>query len=336
MNKYITNLYGHSYQSTAMAAQQMIAGISKQMGYQEISINAYKVTDDNEKEKNKRIEGMLANVLKDSMAIAQMPSWNGIAFDEDFLQKLRKKVDKMVVFVHDFVPLMFENNRYLMKSYISAYNLADLVILPSEKMKEVLYKEGLTSLVMIQSVWDHVSPINFEFEPQLHRKLMFIGNVTRFPFVNEWDSDLPLEVYSDGVVKSKGKVRMLGWKHDEHLLRILREGGIGLVWSENLENQYERVYSEMNASFKFSTYLAAGIPIIVNSGLAKEKFLTQYDIGYVSESLDDAIKYVKMISDSEYNRLINNVKGISSLMREGFFTKQLLIEVQKELYLSDK
>ncbi len=45
----------------------------------------------------------------------------------------------------------------------------------------------------------------------------------------------------------------------------------GLVWSENIENQFEREYSEMNASFKFSTYLAAGLPIIVNKGLAKTK-----------------------------------------------------------------
>ncbi|XHB95385.1 hypothetical protein AAFF39_10960 [Lactococcus garvieae] len=56
---------------------------------------------------------------------------------------------------------------------------------------------------------------------------------------------------------------MKGWQHDDQLLRELNKGGFGLVWSENIENQFEREYSEMNASFKFSTYLAAGLPIIV-------------------------------------------------------------------------
>lgn len=333
MNKYITNLYGHSPQSTAMMAQQMITDISKRMGYQEIAINSYKVDTDSEEEKHKRIEGILANVIGDSMAIAQMPSWNGIAFDKVFLYKLKTRVDKMVIFVHDFVPLMFENNRYLLKDYITAYNLADLIVLPSEKMKNILCREGLTSPVIIQTVWDHTSSINFDIEPQLYRKLMFIGNVTRFPFVNEWDSDLPLEVYSNGIIKSKGFVKLMGWQYDEHLLRTLRKGGFGLVWSENLENQYERVYSEMNASFKFSTYLAAGIPIIVNRGMAKENFVKHYNLGYISESLEDIIKYTKTISDSEYHILCSNVKKISSLMREGFFTKKLLIDIQNKLYL---
>lgn len=333
MKKYITNLYGQSPQSTAMAAQNMITDIAKTMGYKEISIEAYPVREDTQEEKLKRIEGILAPVSQDSMAIAQMPSWNGIAFDQYFLESLRKRVDKLVVFVHDFVPLMFANNAYLFDQYLEAYNLADLVILPSQKMKDILMEHGLTQPVLIQNVWDHVTMLNLTNQPRLERKLNFLGNMTRFPFVKDWESDLRLEVYSNGQAESKGNMKVMGWQPEDQVLRALNRGGFGLVWSENIENQYEREYSEMNVSFKFSTYLAAGLPLVVNKGIAKEDFVTKYNLGVAVDNLQEAVDYVNSVTEQEYNVLVNNVKTIGSLIKEGFFTRQLLLEIQAELFL---
>ncbi|WP_285141742.1 sugar transferase [Lactococcus petauri] len=333
MKKYITNLYGQSPQSTAMAAQNMITDIAKTMGYKEISIEAYPVREDTQEEKLKRIEGILAPVSNDSMAIAQMPSWNGIAFDQYFLESLRKRVDKLVVFVHDFVPLMFANNAYLFDQYLAAYNLADLVILPSQKMKDILMEHGLTQPVLIQNVWDHVTTLNLTAQPRLERKLNFLGNMTRFPFVKDWENDLRLEVYSNGQAEAKGNMRVMGWQPEDQVLRALNQGGFGLVWSENIENQYEREYSEMNVSFKFSTYLAAGLPLVVNKGIAKEDFVTKYNLGVAVDNLQQAVDYVNSVTEQEYNVLVNNVKTIGSLIKEGFFTRQLLLEIQAELFL---
>ena len=333
MKKYITNLYGQSPQSTAMAAQNMITDIAKTMGYKEISIEAYPVREDTQEEKLKRIEGILAPVSQDSMAIAQMPSWNGIAFDQYFLESLRKRVDKLVVFIHDFVPLMFANNAYLFDQYLAAYNLADLVILPSQKMKDILTEHGLTQPVLIQNVWDHVTTLNLTTQPRLELKLNFLGNMTRFPFVKDWESDLRLEVYSNGQAEAKGNMRVMGWQPEDQVLRALNQGGFGLVWSENIENQYEREYSEMNVSFKFSTYLAAGLPLVVNKGIAKEDFVTKYNLGVAVDNLQQAVDYVNSVTEQEYNVLVNNVKTIGSLIKEGFFTRQLLLEIQAELFL---
>lgn len=335
MKKYITNLYGQSRQSTAMSAQHMIAKIAQNEGYSELSIGAYSVNDDSEEEKRTRIEGILSSVSKDSLVIAQMPSWNGIAFDKVFLKMLRERTTHLVVFVHDFVPLMFANNAYLMQWYLGAYNLADLVILPSEKMEHVLRENGLTSTVHYQSVWDHVTGIELVGDPQFQRKLKFAGNTSRFPFVKDWASDLPLEVFSDGDVSGNGFLKMMGWQSDEQLLRELHKGGFGLVWSEDIENQYEREYSEMNVSFKFSTYLAAGLPLIVNKGLAREPFVKSYGLGLVAESLEEAVEQIKSISEEEYQAIVQRVRGVGNLVREGFFTKQLLLDIEERLILTD-
>ena len=333
MKKYITNLYGQSPQSTAMAAQNMITEISKSMGYKEICIEAYPVRSDTEEEKLKRIEGMLASVSKNSLAIAQMPSWNGIAFDKYFLDVLRIKVEKLVVFIHDFVPLMFANNAYLFDQYLEAYNHADIVIVPSLKMKDVLIEHGLKKPVLIQDVWDHLIPIELTSTPQFQKKLSFLGNTTRFPFVKDWKSELPLEVYSNGNVQAEGNMKLMGWQPEDQLLRSLNNGGYGLVWSENIENQYEREYSEMNASFKFSTYLAAGLPLIVNRGIAKENFVTDYNLGIAVDTLEEVVTYLESVSEEEYKAMVENVKNIGDLIKEGFFTKKMLIEIQEKLFL---
>lgn len=336
MKKYITNLYGHSTESTAMNAQHMITNIAKEIGYSEIGVRGHHVNGDTESEREKRIEGILASVYEGSLIVAQLPTWCGIAFDEVLLQKLRQRAGKLVVFVHDFVPLMFLNNRYLMSRYLDAYNLADLVILPSEKMAQLLCDEGLTAPVMIQEIWDHTSQLQGLHIPIFEKKIKFAGNVSRFPFVKDWEGKLPLEVFSHALFDERQNLSFKGWKHDEALIRELNQGGFGLVWSENIENQDEREYSEMNVSFKFSTYLAAGLPLIINQGLAKQDFVEKHGLGFVVGDLDEAVNIIESLSPEEYTKIQSNVQKISELVREGFFTKKMLINVQNFLYLGEQ
>jgi hypothetical protein len=333
MKKYITNLYGQSDQSTAMIAQHMVADVAKNEGYSEISLKAYSVDDDTEYEKVKRIEGILSSLSPKSLVVAQMPSWNGIAFDEVLLKKIREQADKLVIFVQDFVPLMFKNNFYLFDRYLEAYNHADLIILPSKKMQQILISRGLTVPVLFQEVWDHVTSLSLETIPLFQRKLKFSGNSTRFPFVKDWDSELPLEVFSNELFSAKSSVNIMGWRTDDQLLRELNKGGFGLVWSENIDNQAEREYSEMNVSFKFSTYLASGIPIVVNKGIAKEYFVKKHNIGIAVESIEEAVEVIKQMSEEEYLVLQKSVRKIAPLLREGFFTKKLLVNIEEKLFL---
>ncbi len=336
VKKYITNLYGHGLESTAMQAQHMVSKIAKTLEFSEIGIRGHNVNGDTEEERHKRIEGVLSSVSDDAFVIAQMPTWNGIVFDEIFLRQVRPRAQKLVVFVHDFVPLMFVNNRYLMNRYIAAYNLADLVVLPSEKMANLLCDEGLTAPILIQDIWDHVTSLDNLSIPRFEKTLKFAGNISRFPFVHDWKGPLTLEVFSDVSLNGNTHLNFKGWKHNEALLRDLNEGGFGLVWSENIDNQEEREYSEMNASFKFSTYLAAGLPLIVNRGLAKQEFVERHGLGLVVDNLEEARSLIERMSTEEYQIIQRRVQMVSELVRSGFFTQKLLIEIQSFLYLGEK
>lgn len=335
MTKHITNIYGQGYSSTAMLTQHMMTNIAKKSDYSEIDVPNFPVADDSPEELRKRIDGIITAIQPGDMVLAQMPTWNGIAFDEVFIDKILEKNIKLAIFIHDFVPLMFENNFFLMERYLNTYNKAEIVVVPSNKMGNILLEHGLTAPFIVQDIWDHAINLQNMEVPKFSRALQFAGNITRFPFVKNWKSDIPLNVYSQsyGVDTSNLSINLKGWQTDDQLMRALASGGFGLVWSENIENQAEREYSTMNVSSKFSSYLAAGLPIIVNRGIAKERFVEKYGLGYAVDSLDEAADIVRNIKQDEYDILCKNVQKMSFLVREGFFGRKLLIDIERNIYL---
>lgn len=116
----------------------------------------------------------------------------------------------------------------------------------------------------------------------------------------------------------------MGWKNDPILLEELRRsGGFGLVWSEE---PYWSEYMTMNTSYKLSTYLAAGIPIIVNSETPEAETIKRKKIGIIADSLAEAQAKVLQVNDDEYKEMTDNVESFAKLIREGYFTKKALAD----------
>lgn len=329
MKIHITNLYGQSSRSTALIAQNMVTDVATTMGFKEIGIYSYPVHTDSPNELNKRIDGMFAAVGSDDIVIAQFPTWNSIEFDTMLIDKLLSYRDvKVAIFIHDVVPLMFENNYYLMPKFIELCNKAQGLILPTRSMFTRLEKEGLkTKKIVFQGLWDHLSKVDYH-EPNYQKTVNFIGSASRFPFVKDWHFDTRLQFFgdleeSDSINKSN--IDLKGWMSDDELMLNL-SSGFGLVWSEEIDNQKERTYSMYNLSYKLSSYLAAGLPIIVNEGISTQMFLEKNGIGLVANSLSDVDRIVKQTSIGEYQQMVRNVKKVSYLIKNGYFTKKLLID----------
>ena len=51
------------------------------------------------------------------------------------------------------------------------------------------------------------------------------------------------------------------------------------------------------------------------------------------DCFEEAADIVKRISEDEYQELVSNIRNISFLIREGFFTKKLLIDTVNYLML---
>ena len=133
------------------------------------------------------------------------------------------------MFIHDIPPLMFDSNYYLMSAYIDMYNLCDVVVVPSEKMRDRLIERA--------NSWEGYHPKSFgtlclhslDLHNLVSRRKWFCWT-NRFPHVLDWKQTTPLHVYAEKQEgKDYSKVHLEGWRNKHELLLELSKGG--LVWS---------------------------------------------------------------------------------------------------------
>lgn len=325
MKVHVTNLYGQAASSVALIAQNMVSRIAKELGFYEIGIYSYPVHTDSESELSKRIDGMNAAVASGDVVIVQSPSWNSTEFDDYFVNKLRAYPDvKVVIFIHDIIPLMFKSNEYLIDKTVETYNKADLVIVPSQKMLDVLRGWGMTTeKIVIQHMWDHPTQLTLP-TPPFAKKLHFAGSSERFTFVKEWNYATPLHHYGwEHLESPELNIISEGWKADDELMQSLaKQGGFGLVWSQKSDVQYY----EWNASYKLSAYLAAGIPVIVQDNLSNYEIIERNQLGFVVSSLEEANERIAQVTEEDYQKMIKHVKDFRELIVNGYFTRKVLTD----------
>lgn len=192
MRVHFTNLFGQSPRSVALIAQNDTMKIAKELGANELAIYFYDNSQESSGELNSRLDGIVAGVSYGDIVFFQSPSWNSVAWDTSLLHKFRAVQTKLVMFIHDVPPIMFPSNYYLMPNYIEMYNLCDVVVVPSEQMRDRLIEEGLTvEKIIIQELWDLPHSLDLH-KPSFQKKLIFAGNPARFPHILNWQQETPL------------------------------------------------------------------------------------------------------------------------------------------------
>ena len=336
MKLHITNLYGMARESTATIAQNAVQKIATQLGFRELGIYFYHASSETVEERSRRLDGILASVSIGDIVVFQTPTWNGLEFEREFLSKLKLLNVKIIVFVHDVIPLMFKANGFLMQDYINLYNMADSIILPSEAMKEKLLQNGLNvKKIIFQRMWDHPHDLDLH-EPIFKKEIYFAGNLSRFPELKTWEGTVPLTVFSNEEQLSlSSQVHIAGWKTDEEMLLELSKGGFGLVWTTHQNEEQNIDYYSMNVSYKLSTYLAAGIPVIIPATLSNSDFIVEQGLGFVVDDLEEASHLVEQLSEEAYLQMCSRVRYFSFLLSQGFYAKQFLLQAVFELGISN-
>ncbi|WP_304231058.1 sugar transferase [Lactobacillus kitasatonis] len=329
MTVHITDLHGMAYFSVAQIAQNMVTRIAtNELNFDPFTIYFYSWPDEPGDVISARFDGIIAALQDGDTVIVQSPSWNTIEWDQKFFDRISIYHNiKKIIFVEDIPPLMFESNKYMLPQYIDYYNKADVLILASRKLYDYLRVHGLKpKKYVIQHMWDHISQVNPYIIPKNNKVINFAGDPKKFDFVKDWKSDkVKLNVYSEpleGV--NNPNITFTHWQDDPVLINSLRQaGGFGLVWSEE---PYWLKYIKLNASYKLSTYLAAGIPLIVNSDSPEKDTIVNKHLGIIADSIDEAVEKVEKMSDMQYNQMKDSIDQFAKLIRGGYFTKRALIE----------
>lgn len=323
MRLHITNLYGIA--GAAYAAMQNTSEIAKTMGANELGMYVYPAYTDSDEQLNGRMDGILAPMSFDDIVIMQYPSWNGKRYENLFVEKVRTYNDsKLIIFVHDVEKLMFNGSDDALVEEITLFNRADALILPSQRMHEYLKENGLRcNRVFIQKMWDY--PMRDVWKPgKFSRVLHFLGKEDRFPFIKNWNQKTLLEVYGENENINEGSnVKANGFIPSNNLVPILNgKGGFGLIWAD--ENQ--RNYYSYNQPFKLATYIAAGIPVLVQDGTVAADIVRRTGVGIVIESLDEADRVVQDITEKQYQSLCDNILKQQFPVINGHYTRKVLTD----------
>lgn len=322
MRVYITNINGQAASSTAQLCQNMVTDIAVSLGYRELGIYAYNMKSDSPSELSKRIDGIIASIRPGDVVIFQSPTWNTTAFDVKLMEKLKLYQIKIIIFIHDVVPLMFAGNEYLMEPTIAYYNQADVIIAPSQAMVDHLRRDGLTvSKVILQEMWDHPSSVP-QKEAHFQKLLHFPGSPERFPFVQNWSYPTKLRVYAWQETKLPEAVERYAFRPDQQLLMEMSEGGFGLVWADDDAKSYH----QLTCQYKLGTFLAAGIPVIAQKGIAGHRLIEANHLGFLVDDLEEACHIVEHMTEDDYQNLVGSVRQFSPLVRQGYFSRRLLTE----------
>lgn len=322
MRVYITNLNGHAASSTAQICQNMVTDIATTLGYRELAIHAYRMDADTPEELSKRLDGVIAGLRHGDVVIFQTPTWNTTAFDEKLMAKLRAYQIKIVIFIHDVVPLMFAGNYYLMDRTIAYYNQADVIVAPSQQMIDNLKRHGLAvAKTIVQGMWDHPTSVP-QLQASFKKEIHFPGSPDRFSFVKSWNYDVQLNLYARQEVELPNQVKHFSYRPDEQLLLEMSEGGFGLVWMDDHDKEYQTLY----CPYKLGAFVAAGIPVIIQRGIANQEIVENNGLGMIVDSLAEAVDRINSMSVEDYQNMVAKVRSFSPLVRQGFFTRKLLTE----------
>ncbi len=322
MKIFISRVYG--IVGTAYAAQQDLAQIGEQMGFLDMGIYCYPAKTDSPRELATRIDGITAGLEANDVVILQLPTWNDAVFEQRLITRIKSIHSiKLIIFIHDVLALQFHASEEDLRKIVELYNEADLLIVPSTPMLELLRQHGLRQdqKYLVQEIMDHPSKVTLH-QPAFAKKFYYSGSTRSCDFLKDWIYDTPVELFSkEPLAPSNAQIHWNGFVNDHELQLELSKGGFGLLWGGHDLGKY---YT-LNQPHKFGTYMAAGIPVIAQDNFAIAPFIREHRLGYTVKTLADACDIVQSLTSSDYQTLLQHVKPVSQLTRDGYFTKKIFI-----------
>lgn len=316
MNLYITRL--NAMGNMIQTMQSMAAEIAHQLGFREMGIYHYNANAEKAGERAVRYDGMIAGMSAGDIVVCQFHTWNGLKFERGLVDHIKAYRGRVVIFIHSLEALMIKSSRFMLGETIELYNQAEALIVPSHEMKKFLLDSGIREDMkfIVQEMWDYATEMEPRTMPTYRKEIHCPGVAPQL--VQNWKYDIPLK-------------QDAGLKPDELLMELSR-GGFGLEWYHD-EQAYQ--YMRYGSSYTLSRYLAAGIPVIVPAGISCQKLIEENHLGLVVDTLDEAVKAVEAMGESQYQEYVRHVGRFAPALRKGYYTKKCLIDAVQALFRED-
>ena len=275
------------------------------------------------------------NKIKDSDIFIQY----GFSTESMFsvVRKLKRNNNRIILLIHDLDSLRLDGegssvaSAYIRKLHRNEKELlrnTDVVIAHSEPMEKELRKLGFNGTTETLRFFDYLNGYEAEQNTtDIKNKIniVFAGNLEKSLFVKklytlETYPNLRYHLYGKHTndIPTNESVIYKGCFQNDNIADI--DGTWGLVWDGESVDTCKGNFGEylkINAPFKFSLYLAKGLPVIVWKASAMAKYVEEYGLGITVNSLNDIYPTIQKLSTSQIEQIKENVNKYSAFVKKG-------------------
>lgn len=325
MKKWVTNILQDPTINAVDKAKQDISRIAEKNNYNILSIFRYSAVGESDEAMHSRIDGITAGVGTGDIVFFQYPSYISIRFDIFFINHMIARGVKLILILHDV--------EYIRKGISETFNEIEILnrcnalIVHNFKMKAKLKKCGVFKPMIENFMFDFLRTGGYKKDSFL-RELVLAGSLEKSDYIATWNFKTALIAFGgqENVNLSK-RVDYRGAVSQEQLFEVL-PNCFGLSWDST---PGFKEYTLYNNPYKVSMYLSMGLPVIVWSSSAVADIIIKNGLGYAVSELSEIDDLIVSLSDEEIHDLLENVRRFSTLLRDGFFTKQALIRAEQQV-----
>lgn len=244
---------------------------------------------------------------------------------KDLARLAHSRGNKVVVMIHDINTLRGRAHA----DYPEVLEQADILIAHTPAMKEWLENRFPGIKVIIPGMFDYIQPDPPHKKAPQSPAIVFAGNLGKSKFLNQLDFKGPTRLVLYGVglpeeVAHKKFVEYRGSCMPEEIPERIAGETFGLVWDgESIHGCTGPMgqYLKYNAPYKLSSYIAAGIPVIIWSQMGIAGFVLEHGLGIAVDTLEDIEEKLAAISEESYSAMRENARAMQKLVSEGYFAR---------------
>lgn len=346
MTNWITSVEDNDFVSrraSGIIANQMAAQSIYEIGFRKLHyprIYSAKLREVGKEARWEYLESLLSCVLPGDTVIIQYPLWtNNSEFELEFVNYLKSvRQAKIVALVWDIISWVQDarDRDYTKDASLWMLNKYDLVIAANPKMGKRLQEVGGVTSPMIPmylSDFIYKGPL---IQKKFKKELYYVATGIDPALIHECPKNIPINFIGphDRVKDTpSSSIRLLG-AMDSNNIPYQLDGGFGLLYYPQ-GGTYKGMhqYGECNNPLKLSLYLSSGLPVISMYNTAHAKWIKEQGVGIIIDNLSDIDKKIDEISESDYYKMIENIKPWQRAVSSGFFAKSAAMEALRYVNL---
>lgn len=241
---------------------------------------------------------------------------------------------KLIIVIHDVESIrMFQDGGY-QEDEMNILNAADLIISHNQSMTDWLNQQHVDAKIVNLNLFDYYNPQPLNSTTEFNKSVVFAGNLEKSEFLPKFNPDFPLTLFGPNPAeKYQSNVEYKGSLNPDELPAHLTQN-FGLVWDgtsiDTCDGTYGH-YLKYNNPHKTSLYLSSGLPVIIWKEAALANFITENNVGFAVNSLNEINDILNQITAEEYQTMKQNTVAVAEKLRSGYFIKNAMKKALTEL-----